>query len=266
MLPPLLLLLFFATADAYSDTCSGSTCGGTTISYPFWDAYSGSSCGYPGLGLLCEGNATLPIDIRFPQYRVVRIDYDNHSILLRDVATDGGSAACPRLRYNLASADPRSWLQLAPSTSNVTFLYNCTSGNASWRSAVRLSGCPSESGRNMSSYLLLDGDGLSGDVYGCEDVVVAPVADESKKAMVRASAAGSGILGVMAEFAGFQMRYSVNSEQCDLCEQSGGWCLYGRVEEHGEPDFTCFCDDGANEHRCGNARLKRRKQCLKRRK
>ena len=50
---------------------------------------------------------------------------------------------------------------------------------------------------------------------------------------------------------GFEMRYDAKSEQCGACEQSGGRCRYGRIEQHGGTEFACLCDDGANERHCG---------------
>jgi hypothetical protein len=135
LLPAVFLL--FATADAYTASCSNATCGGQAITYPFWLANSGPNCGYPGLDISCDENTPI-LDVQFHQYRVLRIDYANHTVFLADV--DALNTSCPQLSFNL-SPDPNSWLQLTPSNSNLTFLYSCKA-NVSRPSAVRLDGCP----------------------------------------------------------------------------------------------------------------------------
>jgi hypothetical protein len=119
-------------------------------------------------------------------------------------------------------------------------LYNCKA-NVPRPSAVRLDGCP---GQNTTWYLLPD-DGVAGkaDGYGCEEAVTTPVLLRSRRL------ANPSLGEVLAD--GFQMRYDARTEQCGACEQSGGRCRYGRIEEHGGTEFTCVCDDGANERHCG---------------
>jgi hypothetical protein len=97
LLPPAVFLLF-ATADAYSASCSNATCGGQTISYPFWLANAGPNCGYPGLGIVCKENTPI-LDHQFHQYRVMRIDYADRTV----------SLAClrvPRVQVLLAGSLP----------------------------------------------------------------------------------------------------------------------------------------------------------------
>ncbi|KAF7037368.1 hypothetical protein CFC21_047756 [Triticum aestivum] len=247
----LLVLLPFATADAHAAAfCSNATCGGQSIAYPFWLANSGPNCGYPGLGVSCNENTPI-LDVQFHQYRVLRIDYANRAVSLADV--DAWNTTCPRLSFSL-SVDPRSSLQLTPSNSNLTLLYNCKAG-VSRPSAVKLDGCPEQS---MAWYVLPDDDGATGDAraYGCEEAVTTPVLMSPRRpANPSLREALSG---------GFQMRYDDRSERCGACEQSGGRCRYGRIEEHGGTGFACVCDDGANKLRCGDALslcLKRQKLC-----
>ncbi|XBI18797.1 hypothetical protein VPH35_060478 [Triticum aestivum] len=245
----LLVLLPFATADAHAAAfCSNATCGGQSIAYPFWLANSGPNCGYPGLGVSCNENTPI-LDVQFHQYRVLRIDYANRAVSLADV--DAWNTTCPRLSFSL-SVDPRSSLQLTPSNSNLTLLYNCKAG-VSRPSAVKLDGCPEQS---MAWYVLPDDDGATGDAraYGCEEAVTTPVLMSPRRpANPSLREALSG---------GFQMRYDDRSERCGACEQSGGRCRYGRIEEHGGTGFACVCDDGANKLRCGDALS----LCLKRQK
>jgi hypothetical protein len=155
----LAVLLLFATADAYTASCSNATCGGQTIAYPFWLANSGPNCGYSGLGVVCKEN-TPTLDVQFHQYRVLRIDYADHTVFLADVDAWKWNTTCPRLSFNL-SPDPNSWLQLTRSNSNLTVLYNCKA-DVSRPSAVRLDGCP---GQDTTWYVLPD-DGATGKAYG----------------------------------------------------------------------------------------------------
>jgi hypothetical protein len=78
--------------------------------------------------------------------------------------------------------------------------------------------------------------------YACAEVVVIPVLSSHRLA-------NQSLVDVLSD--GFEMRYDAKSEQCGACEQSGGRCSYGSIEEHSGTEFACFCDDGANERRCG---------------
>ncbi|KAL6840471.1 hypothetical protein ACP4OV_030281 [Aristida adscensionis] len=246
LLVPVLLLL--ATGDAFPASCSKATCAELLIQYPFWLHSSSSSCGYPELGLACESNATLILQVQSHRYRVSRIDYATHTITVSDADADG-DAGCPRLRANLTIDYASSWLRLTPSDSNITFLYNC-SRNASWPSyAVELSGCAGDAGE--SSYVLPDGVGTGTEAYkyGCEVVVVAPVLEVHRRVMAAPPPANGSLLEVLQ--GGFELAYNAQSQQCDGCERSGGWCGYRRNDAHGGHGFTCFCDDGPTTGRCG---------------
>jgi hypothetical protein len=106
---------------------------------------------------------------------------------------------------------------------------------------VRLDGCPEQ---NTTWYVLPD-DGVARKAswYGCEEAVTTPVLLSSRRP-------ANPPLGEVLSH-GFEMRYDAKSEQCGACEQSGGRCRYGRIEEHGGTEFACVCDDGANERHCG---------------
>uniref|UniRef100_A0ACD5VPV1 Uncharacterized protein n=1 Tax=Avena sativa TaxID=4498 RepID=A0ACD5VPV1_AVESA len=248
MLPLLLLpaLVLFAVADGYPPTCSNATCGDLTIAYPFWlNSSSASSCGYPGLGLACESNTTLLLLAQSQhRYKVSGIDYDTHTISLVD-AEAFNTTSCPLLRFNL-TIDTNSPLQLTSSDSNITFFYNCTK-NGSWPSAVELSGCPES---NKSSYVFT-GDGYTGEAYeyGCEAAVVAPVLDAHKEAMGDMPLERRYVDVLMG---GFELNYSPHSEQCGVCERSGGWCGYRHNQTNGWMGLTCFCDGGPTTDQCGS--------------
>uniref|UniRef100_A0ACD5VGV8 Uncharacterized protein n=1 Tax=Avena sativa TaxID=4498 RepID=A0ACD5VGV8_AVESA len=250
MLPVLLLpaLLLFAMAHGYPPACSNATCGDLTIAYPFWlNSSSASSCGYPGLGLACENNTTLLlVDQSHHRYRVSGIDYDTHTVsLVDDAQAFNNTTSCPLLHSNL-TIDPSSPLQLTSSDSNITFFYNCTK-NGSWPSAVELSGCPES---NKSSYVFT-GDGYAGEAYeyGCEAAVVAPVLDTRKESMAEVPLERRYADVLMG---GFELNYSPHSEQCGVCERSGGWCGYRHKQTNGWMGFTCFCDGGPTTDQCGS--------------
>ncbi|XP_037406364.1 LEAF RUST 10 DISEASE-RESISTANCE LOCUS RECEPTOR-LIKE PROTEIN KINASE-like 2.1 isoform X2 [Triticum dicoccoides] len=247
----LAVLLLFAAANGYPPTCGNATCGGLTIAYPFWlNSSSASNCGYRGLGLACEGNTTLILPAQsHHRYRVSGIDYDTHSVfLVDDVEAEAlNTASCPHLHFNF-TIDAGSALQLTQSDSNITFFYNCKR-NASWPSAVELTGCPDYNG---SSYAFA-GDGYTDEAseYGCEAAVVAPVLDAHKKAMMEAPPAARYVEVLKG---GFELNYSPHSEQCGACERSGGWCGYRRNQTHGGVGFACYCDGGPTADQCGSGR------------
>jgi len=254
LLLPILSLL--AVADALPPPCSNATCGDQVVRYPFWLLNASTSdCGYPGLGLVCEANATptLILPVKSHRYRVWNINYDTHTVAVSDADADSDEPAaggCPRLHVNLTIDYTSSGLQLTQSDSNITFLYNC-SKNISWPSAWELSGCYGYSGKR--SYVLPDGStGAEARESECEEVVVAPVLGVHKEGMVGPPGTpAAGAVGEMVK-AGFQLMYHAHSRQCGGCERSGGWCGYRRNQtDGGAMRFTCFCDGGPTADRCG---------------
>lgn len=248
LLLPVLLLLATA-ADGYPSACRNATCGEQTIAYPFWlnssSSASPSSCGYPGLGLACENSTTLIFLAQSHRYRVSSIDYDTHTISLADADAFTTTTGCPLLDFNL-TIDTISALQLSHADSNITFFYDCKK-NASWTSAVELSGCPAA--YNKSSYVF-QGDGYAGEAYEfeCQAAVVAPVLEVHKKGMADLPLA-TRYVDVLK--AGFELNYSPNSDQCGRCERSSGWCGYRDNQTHGGIGFSCFCDGGPTTDHCG---------------
>uniref|UniRef100_A0A0D9V4C9 Wall-associated receptor kinase galacturonan-binding domain-containing protein n=1 Tax=Leersia perrieri TaxID=77586 RepID=A0A0D9V4C9_9ORYZ len=266
-MPPLFLLpvvlVLLAAADASPAACRNATCGVHTVAYPFWLRNSSNSsmdCGYPGLGLVCVNNTTLILPFRTHHYKVLDIQYRSHTISLTDADMEytNTNSNCPLLHANL-TIDDNSWLQLASSDSNITFLYNCKRNNTSLSSAMKLTGCgPGPEYSSSSSYVFLDG-WITDEAYDyeCEMVVVAPVLDAHKKAMVDAwsrssantSSSPPNSFGEMLS-AGFQLTYNTHSEKCGQCEGSGGWCGYQQNETYTTMNFTCFCEEGPTKNHC----------------
>jgi hypothetical protein len=184
------------------------------------------------------------------------IDYKTHTVLVSDEdIADEYEAGCPRLHVNLTI--DTVWLRLAPSDSNITFLYSCKK-SITLSSAVELSGCgqPQQQDGNRS-YVLRDGviTGAEAYEFECEEVVVAPVLDVHKKAIVGAPGdppPGNGSFREVLQ-GGFELNYDTHNHKCDRCEGSGGWCGYQRNESHagGVMTFTCFCESGPTSDRCG---------------
>jgi hypothetical protein len=91
--------------------------------------------------------------------------------------------------------------------------------------------------------------------FECEEVVVAPVLDVHKKAIVGAPGdppPGNGSFREVLQ-GGFELNYDTHNHQCDRCEGSGGWCGYQRNKTHVGVVmmFTCFCESGPTSDRCG---------------
>ncbi|XP_066309441.1 LEAF RUST 10 DISEASE-RESISTANCEUS RECEPTOR-LIKE PROTEIN KINASE-like 2.1 isoform X2 [Miscanthus floridulus] len=259
MAPLLLLLLLLpvqlllAVANAVPDSCTKATCACQDIHYPFWLNSSAPDCGYAGIGLLCEDNSTLILPFKSHRYIVSSIDYKTHTVLVSDAdIADEYAAGCPRLHVNLTI--DTVWLRLAPSASNITFLYSCKR-NITLSSAVELSGCQPQQQDGNRSYVLRDGGITGAEAYEfeCEEVVVAPVLDVHKKAVVGAPGGPPPENGSFREVlqGGFELNYDTHNHQCDRCEGSGGWCGYQRNETHvGGLTFTCFCEGGRTTDRC----------------
>ncbi|CAO2204464.1 unnamed protein product, partial [Urochloa humidicola] len=249
LLPALLLL---AVADALPPSCSNVTCGEHVVQYPF-SLLNESDCGYPGLGLVCEDNATLILPVKSHRYRVFSIDYQAHTVAVSDADIDEYAFGCPRLHMNLTIDTTSNWLQLTPSDSNVTFLYDCKK-NASLSTAVEMIWCQGDGGKRW--YVLPDGGtGAEAYEYECEEVVVAPVMAVHKEGIVGGAPGAppppNGSIGEVVR-AGFQLMYNAHSRQCDGCERSGGWCGYRHNQtDAGGMKFTCFCDNGPTADRCG---------------
>jgi hypothetical protein len=256
LLPFLLLLpvlLLPTVADAFPASCSNATCGEYEIHYPFWLNSSGyDNCGYPGLGLACEDNSRLILSVQGHRYRIISFEYNDHVVAVSDADAelDEYGGGCPRLHWNLTIDYSSSWLQLASSDSNVTFLYNCKK-DIPLPSAVELRGCQGVHD-NKRSYVLPDGvsNGAEAYDYECEDVVVAPVLGVHKTGTTGTPPLLNVSLGDVIR-AGFEFIYKPNSQFCSRCERSGGWCGYRRNHTNGDMGFTCFCDSGPTTERCG---------------
>ncbi|CAO2178702.1 unnamed protein product [Urochloa humidicola] len=250
ILPALLLL---AVANAIPPPCSDFvTCGEHVVQYPF-SLLNESYCGYPGLGLICEDNATLILPVKSHRYTIAHIDYQSHTVAVSDADVDEYGFGCPRLHMNLTIDTSSYWLQLTPMDSNVTFLYNCKK-NASLSSAVELSWCQQGDGGKRWYVLPDGGTGTEVYEYECEEVVVAPVLAVHKARMVPAPAAPAAANGSFADVvrAGFELSYISHPEQCDGCERSGGWCGYRHNQTNADGrSFTCFCNSGPTADRCG---------------
>lgn len=286
MAPLLLLLpvvqLLLAVADAVPDSCAKATCAGHEIHYPFrLDSSMPDDCvvyPVPGIGLICQDNSTLILPFESHRYTVLSINYKAHTILVSDAdigdeyAAAAAGAGCPRLHVNLTI--DAFWLRLSPSDSNITFLYNCKR-NVTLPSAVELSGCQdgnddddddSRSPSPSYSYALRDGGvtGAEAHELECQEVVVAPVLDVHKRAIVGAPGGpppppgdGSSPFREVLQ-GGFELSYDTHSRQCDRCERSGGWCGYQRAGAttpaagaSATMTFTCFCESGPASDRCG---------------
>jgi hypothetical protein len=104
---------------------------------------------------------------------VYSIDYKAHTITVSDADVDGYHAlGCPRLRNNLTIDTTSPWLQLTPSDSNITFIYNCKKNISLSSAAWELSGCQQD---GKKSYVLPAITEAEAYEYECVELVVAPV-------------------------------------------------------------------------------------------
>nr|CAD1823511.1 unnamed protein product [Ananas comosus var. bracteatus] len=176
-------------ASSAANCSSSSTCGGVSISYPFWrsdgpPSFSAVHCGYPGFGIACElEDKQQPIlqigSVHY--YKVTNIDYTGRTINLTDmdvVLATPDTIGCPRSLHNFTfSSDVASSLNYTGADANLTFFFGCSVGDPSpWNDFLQQNVIPCVGYGDKSSFVF-PSNGIPPEIRGvpCEDVVVAPV-------------------------------------------------------------------------------------------
>ncbi|KAG8055800.1 hypothetical protein GUJ93_ZPchr0001g32536 [Zizania palustris] len=265
----LLLLLLFAacrgdpTRDTYDTSVCGpwvsATCGTVIVQYPFYlsnatkpkalPEYANSSfCGYPGLGILCNGSKAV-LRLGNDDYVVSRIDYTGATVSLADADVVVGSS-CPRVSHNV-TIPPRSSLRLANTVGNLLFFLNCSFGPPPGDGAVpkppkpptiKPLTCGSFDQAPRSSFLLPPVDVPSGEwSRGCETIFSVPVLGDSLPVNAKDSAWTNGGYAEPLR-KGFQVSWerSPGSGRCGRCEQTSGNCSFNQDGQF----LGCFCANG----------------------
>ncbi|CAO2178700.1 unnamed protein product [Urochloa humidicola] len=246
----------------YNDSmCSDSVrCGSVTISYPFYltneigettDHKSYYSCGYTDLNITCQGEGprkTPVIRLGSDSYTVLDISYDSRTIILAD-SDVLGVYGCPIVRHDVTF--DYKWLQYNTSSyDNLTFFYGCyfKLGDPVLsdldKYQINCSGSPSPLG-SLASFVFTDEElGTARDhelASHCNENFTVPV---QRRALIgyepyMLAKGGYGDLLKM----GFELewnRVTEATDECYLCEGSGGRCSYGRNKVF----LGCLCSDG----------------------
>ncbi|KAL6609552.1 hypothetical protein ACP70R_039521 [Stipagrostis hirtigluma subsp. patula] len=220
------------------------------VHYPFFlanstsaidgDTVASSYCGYPGMGILCDGGrATLRLGD--DSYTVLGIDYVNHTVTLADAAVLSGGGDCPRVTHNV-TVPADAWLNVsAAANDDLAFFFRCNFKGASAPPQpdippINCSGFPERDG---VSFVLPRSDVLPQEEWprACKAVVVVPVLkDRLLSYLPRLN--GDGYGRVLKQ--GFQLSWDPSAGPCFVCEESKGQCCYNQ-----SGDFLgCLCSDG----------------------
>ncbi|CAL4955050.1 unnamed protein product [Urochloa decumbens] len=236
--------------------CSDSVMCGTvvSISYPFYLSnriretanYTSYSCGYTDLEIFCQGegpSATPVVRLGGNSYTVLNILYDSRTIILADSDVLIGPR-CPKPSHNVTF--DYEWLRYNYSSyDNLTFFYNCyfNPGDSVPPSfdknyQINYTELPSPPGGFVFSAEEL---GTAQD-YGlpshCKEIVTVPVRRDALKGNDPYMLA-RGYVDVLKM--GFELEWNrVTTDQCYMCEESGGQCAYGQSRAF----LGCLCSGG----------------------
>ncbi|KAL6620644.1 hypothetical protein ACP70R_035783 [Stipagrostis hirtigluma subsp. patula] len=220
------------------------------LHYPFFlanatsaiDGYTAapSYCGYPGMGILCDGGrATLRLG--GDSYAVLGIDYVNHTVTLADAAVLGGGEDCPRVTHNV-TVPSNTWLSPSPAVNDdLAFFFGCdfTGPNATSPPPeippINCSGFPERDGVSF----VVPGPDVPQQEWprACKTMVVVPVLkDRLLSSLPRLN--GDGYGRVLKQ--GFQLSWDPSAGPCLMCEDSKGQCSYNQTGGF----LGCLCSDG----------------------
>ncbi|PUZ55267.1 hypothetical protein GQ55_5G198800 [Panicum hallii var. hallii] len=269
-----------------------SSCGNVSIRYPFYlssttrnitDYNTSYSCGYTDLEIFCQDEGPTgtpdwtPVGTPFiflggDKYTILNISYGSNTIILADSdVLLGGS--CPAVRHGVSFN--KMWLHNTSSNDNLTFYFNCYStrnhGVVPPPDLITYNiGCNLTSPyADGASFVFAPDDhdkakehALEQD-WRCKEVVSVPVRSEVLTARNQSVLVTGGYAEVL--WYGFELEWNrATTDQCDLCEQSGGKCAYSQKREFkgclcsngkvGDPD--CRFDSLQQPRRYGNKRIR----------
>ncbi|CAO2171075.1 unnamed protein product [Urochloa humidicola] len=146
LLPPLPLLLAVLVAASRGVPCSGESydpsvclkpqrCGNLSISYPFYFSddtgvlmgYNSSYCGYPGLGIKCDGGNQAVLELGDEKYNILSINTTTGNLTVTVVDQEvRNEESCPKIDHNVTL--PR-WLAIPNgSVEDIVFFLDCYFG------------------------------------------------------------------------------------------------------------------------------------------
>lgn len=252
-----LLLFLVAVAASHGDS-SGATynssmclsdyiCGDLSFSYPFYlsserkdlNGSENSTCGYPGLGFVCDDDKPILIDSG-KNYTVKSVGGARANVSLADPEVVDGR--CPKVDHNVTFA-PGAWLDFPDNTVDyLVFFLSCYFGSGLFQPNTFDPITCSEFGVPGVSFVLLNTSVPPGNwSQACLKVIQVPVLKlEYEQADPNDPAWGNTGYGKVLR-QGFQVSWDEKKPvSCTQCEESKGRCAHNQTGEF----LGCLCTNG----------------------
>ncbi|KAI8022005.1 LEAF RUST 10 DISEASE-RESISTANCE LOCUS RECEPTOR-LIKE PROTEIN KINASE-like 1.2 [Camellia lanceoleosa] len=220
--------------DSQYEACVPKTCGGKSISYPFWiQGEQESYCGYPGFELTCQNNHSI-LQIPENNYTVQEIFYGNQSIRI-SVSNLGGECLPPIRNLSLEVG------KFKFASSDIPYLHILSNCSLSLPGGLldynRIScGAKNEDVWGSALAMFENNKNLSYALGKCKTQVLAPVELNVYDGIEE------DYMDVLRR--GFVLRWTATD--CSECESSGGRCGFNESSFH----FLCFCKDRPHRVSC----------------
>ncbi|XP_027076376.2 LEAF RUST 10 DISEASE-RESISTANCEUS RECEPTOR-LIKE PROTEIN KINASE-like 1.4 isoform X1 [Coffea arabica] len=235
----LLLILFIQfpsilgnNTEWYTSCTNLFSCGGISgVDYPFWGGNRPQECGHPGLELMCE-DSTPTIEIMNVKYRVLQVNPGSQ--ILRITRNEFAiKDICPEKLVNTTL--DANLFEYASGYVNLTIQYGCPSLNIPVPAQIA---CHINGITYQNVYVVPGAQGPG----TCRASIFFPIH----------STAFGGIteeLSILGQVmvSGFEVRWKVDSMQCNECRNSNGRCGYDLKSNQ----FTCLCPGNQASGRYG---------------
>lgn len=232
------LLGFGLAIDESFANCGNVTCGNMNVTYPLWIAGREDYCGHPSYELECQGD-NLVATILSHKYRVLDMVWEKQSLIIVRIdllentcAQEQGGFVLDHSLFNYTTGDL-----------NATVFYNCSSQSLPGYYNFNCS-----MGNDRQANLLGTSSATSLDYpndYGqpaCSGNMTVPVMKSSISDLLRGATTDAD--QVLKD--GFEVRWTLDVEECRRCISSGGRCGTNTTTEN----FNCFCPSGTYELEC----------------
>ncbi|XP_071684447.1 LEAF RUST 10 DISEASE-RESISTANCEUS RECEPTOR-LIKE PROTEIN KINASE-like 1.2 isoform X3 [Lolium perenne] len=253
-----LLLLLLLSVAIFHGVASGDTydssmclsepqmCGGINFTYPFYlsserqelNGYQNSSCGYPGLGIICDdGKPILQLNGTTTNYTVKSINGASANVSLADPEFVDGS--CPRVDHNVTFA-PGAWLDFT-AVDYIVFFLGCTFGPGLQQPTIGPITCQDfvKGVPGLSFVIPEESVPEEGNLsQACSLVIRVPVLKYDEAVTNDTAWTNTGYSEVLRQ--GFQVSWDKRPFPCAQCEQSNGRCAYSQTGEF----LGCLCTNG----------------------
>jgi hypothetical protein len=261
----LLLLLLVVAAfhgDSSSETYDSSmclsdsepfTCGGLSFSYPFYlaterkelNGYQNSSCGYPGMGIVCDDDKPI-LQVDGGENYTVKSNDGAMATLADPEVLDN---PCPRVDHNVTFAEG-SWLDYPASTVDYVFFFlGCNFGLGLFQPDIDPITCTTFANYpGRMSFVLPNGSVPAGNwSEECINVIQVPVLKYDPVDPQNYTWGSTGYGEVLRQ--GFQVSWNNTPSPCKWCEESNGKCAYNQTGAL----LGCLCTNGQiNDQNCSS--------------